>query len=421
VSAAYKLTPTPIISTQPRSNTSLNRDTFQMSDNIKYFLLSSSVALIGVGVSLYAADTTKYYWAIGSVILGACIWFFLRPKKKKSKSKDGEPEKPISVGIIGLDSEGQHFASSLLKDTNTRLTAISDTIQPADLSKFGSAKFFSNPKALIDSGLVDALFITTPVNSRIEIIEHAASKKKSVLVDGPAGISVGESQRAKKTVIDNNTHLYFSYSIPFKPSFLRVKEMLQQNLSTGDKIKTFNVTYNENIKETHKISSWIFNKGNSGGGCLMNSGISIIAFLEDIFGKISPSKVKLSSEENMSVETKAEIDFVVENEPTITGHFSQNWISSSDEKIFEFFFSSGKKVVFDVKALTVTYIMDTESVVFEIRSRDAASVSVVDLTYENIVKDSVKLFRDTSRNFSKLATGPFVTVLECYEKAKMGQ
>jgi len=197
--------------------------------------------------------------------------------------------------------------------------------------------------------------------------------------------------------------------------------MLQQNLSTGDKIKTFNVTYNENIKETHKISSWIFNKGNSGGGCLMNSGISIIAFLEDIFGKISPSKVKLSSEENMSVETKAEIDFVVENEPTITGHFSQNWISSSDEKIFEFFFSSGKKVVFDVKALTVTYIMDTESVVFEIRSRDAASVSVVDLTYENIVKDSVKLFRDTSRNFSKLATGPFVTVLECYEKAKMGQ
>jgi len=152
----------------------------------------------------------------------------------------------------------------------------------------------------------------------------------------------------------------------------------------------------------------------------MNSGISVIAFLEDIFGKLSPLKVTLSSEENLSVETKAEIDFVVDNEPTITGHFSQNWVSSSDEKIFEFLFSSGKKVVFDAKALTVTYVMDEESVVFEIRSKDT-SASVVDLTYDNIVKDSVKLFRDTSRNFSKLATGPFVTVLDCYEKAKKGQ
>jgi len=140
-------------------------------------------------------------------------------------------------------------------------------------------------------------------------------------------------------------------------------------------------------------------------------------------------------DKNLSVETKAEIDFVVENDPTtITGHFSQNWISSSssssspsspssslssssDEKKLEFLFSSGKKVVFDAKALTVTYVMDNDSVVFEIKSKDS-TVSASDLTYENIVNDSVKLFRDTSRNFSKLATGPFFTVVECYEKAK---
>jgi len=230
--------------------------------------------------------------------------------------------------------------------------------------------------------------------------------------------------------------LYFAYKIPFVPSFIRVKEMLLQNISSGDKITSFKVTYNENIKETHNSNSWIFNKENSGGGCLMNSGISLIAFLEDIFGKLKPSNVTLTCmDKNLSVETKAEIDFVVENDPTtITGHFSQNWISSSssssspsspssslssssDEKKLEFLFSSGKKVVFDAKALTVTYVMDNDSVVFEIKSKDS-TVSASDLTYENIVNDSVKLFRDTSRNFSKLATGPFFTVVECYEKAK---
>jgi len=55
-------------------------------------------------------------------------------------------------------------------------------------------------------------------------------------------------------------------------------------------------------------------------------------------------------------------------------------------------------------------------VVFEIKPKD--SQSPVAVTYENILNDSVKLFHDKSRNFSKLASGPFVTVMECYEKAK---
>lgn len=382
---------------------------------MKSILISSSVTLVGIGISYFVPDSAKY-WVMGSaVVLGGLIWYFLKLKKKKGG--DNIP-KPVSVGIIGkLDSVGKNYAEAFSKNPDARLLAITDATQPKDMTPFGTAKFFGGYKEMIDSGLVDSIVITTPPNTHIGIIEYATSKKKSVLVDGPLGLSLAESQRAKKIVVEKNTHLFFGYQIIYTPAFIRVKEMLNQNCSTGDNITSFNVIYRENAKNLHNPSEWVFKKEN-GGGCLMDSGLSVISFLEDIFGKLNPTKVDLINDENSAVETKAEIDFTAENKPELSGHFSLDWNFSGEVvRKYKFVFSSGKKVIFNAVASTVTYEMDDDTVLFEIKPKDV-SVSQLAITFQNIADDCVRLFRDKTRNFSKSATGPFVTVMECYEKGK---
>jgi len=126
-------------------------------------------------------------------------------------------------------------------------------------------------------------------------------KKIDVFVEKPVVLNSSEYQRATKSVTDNGTHLYFGYHLPFKPSFIRFKEMLMQNVTVGkDKITKFDVEYTENSKNSPN-SSWMFSQQNSGGGCLMDSGINVLACLEEILGKITPTSVTLSSDGNSTV------------------------------------------------------------------------------------------------------------------------
>jgi len=331
--------------------------------------------------------------------------------------------KPFQVGIVGLGSISTFYINAIANNTTDFvLKAVCDLRKPADMSKFGSARYFSDFMDMIDNGGVDTVFITTPPNTHIDIIEYAASKKKNILVEKPIGITIEECKRATSTASKNDTHLYFAYHSAFAPAALRVKDMIVEHTSKGENITKFDITFKEDVRRYHTHGdAWVFNSRLSGGGCLIDSGINAISSVEDVLGKITPTRASLSTADPYTVETTAEVDFIVEGNDTISGHLSQDWLwTEAEVRKFTYWLTSGKKLEFNMVDETVTYELDGDSAVFNITSRKNLDGNLTPMAaeYENLVKDAAKLFRDNTRNFNKLATGPFLTVTECYKKAK---
>ena len=98
----------------------------------------------------------------------------------------------INWGIIGFGNMGKQYFNCLQKKSSVfNLTAVASQSKGVNkLSK--DIKFFNDYDDLIQSDLVDAIYISTLNNTHKILVEKAFKSNKKILCEKPLGMNLNE-------------------------------------------------------------------------------------------------------------------------------------------------------------------------------------------------------------------------------------
>jgi len=102
-------------------------------------------------------------------------------------------KRELRYGIIGAGSMGREHIENIKVMGGAVVTALSDPHVPsqdAALALAPGAKVFSNHRALLDSGLVDAVVIATPNDTHAAVLKDALATDLAVFVEKPLATTV---------------------------------------------------------------------------------------------------------------------------------------------------------------------------------------------------------------------------------------
>ena len=162
----------------------------------------------------------------------------------------------LRYGIVGAGSMGREHIENIKVMGGGLVTAISDPHTPsqkAALAMAPGAAIFSDHRALLDSGLVDAVVIATPNDTHAEILKDALATNLSIFVEKPLATSIDDLKAilawdANRTAM-TWMGLEYRYMPPIAEAIARAKE--------GDAGKIHLVSIREHREPFYpKVENW---------------------------------------------------------------------------------------------------------------------------------------------------------------------
>ena len=189
---------------------------------------------------------------------------------------------------------GMLHASTLNSLKNSEVVAITETEKfVANFLKKYTPKIriYKNYETMIKSEKLDAVYITTPVNTHIEIASYCAKNEIPFFVEKPLGKTAKECKELCALLETKDVINMVGFNLRFSNTFYEAKKRLSDG-KIG-KIKKIKATaYRSLISKTG--TAWRFKKDTSGGGVLIDIGIHAIDLLTWFFGDIESVKVTKS-------------------------------------------------------------------------------------------------------------------------------
>ena len=134
----------------------------------------------------------------------------------------------IRVGICGFGYWGPNLARVFAANPLYRVAAIAERHskrQANALNAFKSVQIFDDANELIDSGLVDAVAIATPVSTHYQLAARALRRHVHVLVEKPLAAGVTEAEELVAIADIENTKLLVDHIYIFHDVVLKLQEM----------------------------------------------------------------------------------------------------------------------------------------------------------------------------------------------------
>lgn len=250
----------------------------------------------------------------------------------------------VRIGMVGCGGIGQVHFSYLNQVKGAELTAVCD-IDPAPLKaamdKMG-VPGFEDYRALVDSGLCDAIIIGTPHYFHPEIMMYAFGKGLHVLSEKPVGVHVNH---AKAMIATAAKHPDLVFGVMFqsrtRPYVKKAKEMVD----SGELGRLLRATCLETTwyrtQAYYDSGGWRATWGGEGGGVLLNQCPHTLDVFTYLAG--SPKRViamvKLGNRHNIEVED--EVSAILEYENGAFGQFITSTGEAPGSSILELAFDRG--------------------------------------------------------------------------------
>jgi predicted dehydrogenase len=200
----------------------------------------------------------------------------------------------VRLGIIGVGSMGSHHAESLLAKKVPRcdLNAICD-IDPERLAKFPNVRAFSDSKALIRSGLVDAVLIATPHYDHTTIGVDALGQGLHVLTEKPISVHKADCEKlieAYKKRPKKSQVFAAMFQVRTEPAWIKLRQLIKSGELGEIRRVNWIVTDWFRTEAYYASGGWRATWRGEGGGVLINQCPHNLDLLQWLFGM--PSKVR---------------------------------------------------------------------------------------------------------------------------------
>jgi predicted dehydrogenase len=198
----------------------------------------------------------------------------------------------VRLGLIGLGVMGQSHARSLLerKVPHLRLAAVADS-DPARVAKFSGIPGFQSDRALIASGLVDAVLIATPHYHHTDTSIAALHAGLHVLVEKPISVQRADCERMMGAY---KSHRRLVFAAMFNqrsdPLYRRLRSLVQDGDLGEIRRVQWTVTNWFRPHCYYRLSGWRATWAGEGGGVLLNQCPHNLDLFSWIFGQ--PQRVR---------------------------------------------------------------------------------------------------------------------------------
>ena len=215
----------------------------------------------------------------------------------------------VRIGLIGLGNIGQHHLGYLTagKVSRAELVAVSDAV-PAKLEKYSQLKTFTDPEALIGSGLADAIIIATPHYQHTTLGIAALKKGVHVMVEKPISAHKADAERLI-AAHRQNPKLVFAgmFQLRAEPRYLKIKSLIASG-ELGQIVRMSWIMTDWYRTEAYYASGgWRATWKGEGGGVLLNQCLHNLDAMQWLLGM--PSSVRgfcqLGRFHNIEVEDQA--------------------------------------------------------------------------------------------------------------------
>lgn len=229
-----------------------------------------------------------------------------------------------NVGIIGLGKMGILHAGIVNELPDTRVTSIceKDPLIPRLARKLlpKEISWYSNHAEMLSKGNLDALFITTPIESHAQIILDivSANPEINLFVEKPLAESARSAQAVCKAVDQlRSTHMV-GYQKRYSKIFQQAKKFIDEK-SIGDLL--FFRAYSFSSDVTREGKSWRFKTGT--GGVLLDLAPHLIDVALWLFGDVESVTANRRSIYSSEVDDYAHA--VLSYKSGLVGHIDACW------------------------------------------------------------------------------------------------
>lgn len=125
----------------------------------------------------------------------------------------------VRIGIVGVVGRGQIFVDPILMTDYADITAICD-INVEGMKKYEEkigkgVKVFTNYEEMIDSGLIDAVFVATPMPLHVPMSIYALDRNIHVISEVTAAVTVEECRELYKAVKRSKAQYMMAENVNF--------------------------------------------------------------------------------------------------------------------------------------------------------------------------------------------------------------
>ena len=135
--------------------------------------------------------------------------------------------KKLQVGIIGAGRIGKLHTENILRFPDVEIKTIADPFIESAREwgqSLGIQHLESDPMTIINDPEIDAVFICSPTDTHINVIEAAAKAGKHIFCEKPISFSDEATINAYQIVKENNVKVQIGFNRRFDKNYARVKE-----------------------------------------------------------------------------------------------------------------------------------------------------------------------------------------------------
>ena len=267
----------------------------------------------------------------------------------------------VNIGLVGIGQIAEDYISIFAKGSinDGKICALASRNQDhldqvINRHHIEGVSKFTTLEDMLDSGLVDAVIITTPHTLHTEMAEKTLSRGKHVLVDKPLGIKAGEVDKLA-ALAGKNPALQAGVIFNRRSSALyqKVHDLVKSEELGELRRSLWQITNLYRTYAYYKSGSWRGSFKTEGGGVLMNQAIHQLDLLLWIAGM--PEKVSARTKEGFHrpVFTENDVVMVMDYENGASGQFIASAHECPGTNRLELSFDKGQIIVEDDAHLTI--------------------------------------------------------------------
>ncbi len=239
----------------------------------------------------------------------------------------------LRIGIVGFGGNAGMHQRYLTAGQipEAELTAVAD-IDPAQLERaqrmFGDkVKRFDSAEALLDSGAVDAIIISTPHYDHPPIAIQAFKRKIHVLTEKPAGVYTRQVRQMNEAAEKSGCVFGIMYNQRTTPLYQKIRDLIQSG-ELGRLIRFhWTITTWFRSQRYYDAGGWRATWGGEGGGVLTNQCPHNLDLWQWMLGMPKRIRAFCGEGKHHQIEVEDEATIYAEYEDGMTGVF----VTSSGE------------------------------------------------------------------------------------------
>ncbi len=175
--------------------------------------------------------------------------------------------KKIKYGIIGAGGMGQGHLACIEMLEDVELVGVADNYAKSldafqAVNRNKKTKYFPDYKLLLEIDEIDAVIISTPGNSHVDIVSDAIAAGKHVLSEKPAATTLKDLERLQSIVSSSPKIFQLGLECRYLPVFQRMHKMIKDGVIGNPRMIWCKEFRDPFLK---KVNNWIMFNETSGG------------------------------------------------------------------------------------------------------------------------------------------------------------